>query len=115
MFPNSNPLDPNVAFFYEMGKPKKTLGNYTFRHANDTHARVGGTPRHALRGAVVTPLRLRGVVVRPITIPPRHAMTRNDTHQKTRVSSEWWPGARKEENIARSQGLVWELVTVKYF
>ena len=80
-----------------MGKPEKNLGNYTFRHANDTHARVGGTPRHALRGAVVTPLRLRGVVVRPITIPPRHAMTRT----KKRVSAQNGGQVPERKKISR--------------
>ena len=49
---------------------KKILGKCTFRQANDTQTRGGGTPRHALRGAVVTPLRLKGDVVTPMTIPP---------------------------------------------
>ena len=75
-------------FLWNGKTKKKILGKCTFRHANDTQTRGGGTPRHALRGAVVTPLRLWGAVVTPMTIPP-------DTQwhtPKTRVRSKSWPG-----------------------
>jgi hypothetical protein len=74
-------------FLWNGKTKKKILGKCTFRHANDTQTRGGGTPRHALRGAVVTPLRLRGAVVTPMTIPPDTQWHANDTHQK-RVSDQ---------------------------
>lgn len=87
MSPSSNPTGSKNCIFFEMGKLKKILGKCTFRHANDTQTRGGGTPRHALRGAVVTPLRLRGAVVTPMNIPPDTQWHANDTHQK-RVSDQ---------------------------
>ena len=64
------------------GKTKKSSGSAL----SDTRM-TRSTPRHALRGAVVTPLRLRGAVVTPMTIPPDTQWHANDTHQK-RVSDQ---------------------------
>lgn len=97
MFSHSNPTGSKICIFYEMEKNKKYLGNGTYRHANDTRARGGGTTRHAIRGGVAPPLRLRGAVVTPMTLPADTRMTRNDTHKKVRVSPKSWSGPRKEK------------------